>query len=111
METEDTEVQSTEEAKPVKTERKRSKVRSSAPSKPARVIYIGPTILREGLVQFQVFKDGKPSTVESIAKTAPQVHQLFVPVEKLAQARAALSRSGSREQRMFNAVKSAFSRT
>lgn len=114
METEDNKnvKQDAVEEKETKSSRKRSSASKPAKTtKPQRLVYIGPNLPRAGLSQYQIFIDGMPKAAEIAAETAPEINHLFVPVEKLSAARQALTRSGSREQRMYRAVTAAFNQT
>jgi len=67
----------------------------------ASVIYVGPNVSRFGLRTFQVFKGGAPAVLSG----EPALALLFVPVENLRAARAALGVEGSPEWSAYrNAV-------
>lgn len=66
-----------------------------AGSDPARVMYIGPNRLREGLQRYQIFK-GKPTQrIEGMKEKYPHIERLFVPVEKLGAALETVKRKGT----------------
>ena len=58
------------------------------------VMYIGPTITGK-IAGNTTFKNGKPRTVEEILKKYPYVEGLFIPVEKIADARKQLADKNS----------------
>lgn len=66
-------------------------------------IYIGPSILARGLQQFVVFEEIPDDLVEDAI-----LSRLFVPVEDLSKARAALSVEGSPEWTAYRAAVAAF---
>lgn len=87
----------------------KSKKSVAAPVVVEKLIYIGPNITRLGLSQFQVYVGGKPLVAEKAAETAPEIHRLFVPLDRFAKARASLTRDGSLEEKTYAAVAAAFS--
>ena len=68
------------------------------------VVYIGPSIPARGLQKFQVFKGEAP--IEHAVDDV--LCALFVPVENLREARAALDVEGSSEWTAYRAAVAAF---
>jgi hypothetical protein len=68
-----------------------------------RVIYIGPSISSLGLQRFQVFTEIPPAAVDELT-----LADLFVPVERLREARFALAIEGSVEWIAYRAAVAAF---
>ena len=70
-----------------------------------QVIYCGPAIPRGGLGAFAVFIGGVPDFVRKLIDQCPEIGGLIVPVGQLAVTRAAVSKKGTEEHRLFEAVK------
>ena len=76
------------------------------PPPPELLVYIGPTLLLRGLVQFTVYSGGIPAFV-----VEQQLRDLFVPVSRFSEARVALDVKGSVEWIAFQAAVAAFSKS
>ena len=60
-----------------------------------RVVYVGPTLKQGLLARFSVFKDGEfPEAIKTLREKSPALRGLFVPVEKLADARRRITAKG-----------------
>lgn len=88
--------------------RKKSKQSTITSTSEEPKIYIGPNLPGQPLAQFQVFRNGIPKFVDTIAERSPEIRGLFIPVGKLAAARKRLAQRGTREQQLFAAVRKAF---
>lgn len=53
-------------------------------------VYVGPSVQRLGLSQYAIFQGGLPDSLQSAVANYPALAALFVPVTRLAWARAQL---------------------
>lgn len=53
-------------------------------------VYVGPSVQRLGLSQYAIFQGGLPDSLQSAMANYPALAALFVPVTRLAWARAQL---------------------
>lgn len=75
------------------------------PKKGAR-IYVGPTMIRHGLIENTVFKGYElPKNVQALANSNPCIKALIVPVFRLTEVQAKLSDKTSLEYKNFQAAK------
>ncbi|WP_276789934.1 hypothetical protein [Veillonella magna] len=76
----DTVLQSTDTEKNIKDEKKKTSVDET-------VAYVGPNIIKLGLIKNQVYINGLPKTLDSLAEEQLAVmKRLFVPLSALSQA-------------------------
>ena len=68
------------------------------------VIYTGPNVFTEDLQRFRVFRGGLPPEVKRAIEKIPDIEPLIVPVSELENMRQKISRPGTNESRLFNAV-------
>ena len=80
------------------------KTKSTKPALPETVVYCGPT-LRGIAKQYTPYTDGLPDALEQLCARVPLLRELIVPLSKLADERAALNTSGSRESMIFDKAK------
>ncbi|MDR2523675.1 MAG: hypothetical protein LBC93_08270, partial [Synergistaceae bacterium] len=71
------------------------------PQPTARLIYVGPNVPDGVLRRFQVFKGGLPPYCEKLREKAPEITELFIPVEGLEAARRKIEEPGTNEARLF----------
>ena len=71
------------------------------------VIYVGPNVLKFGIMQFQVYSDGLPEFVKRAIQAIPEIKTLIVPVEELEKTRAKLDNTASYENRIFKKIQKA----
>lgn len=60
-----------------------------------QIIYMGPQILKKGLLSGQVFIGGVPEHIKECAKDKPLMNQLFVPVSQIVEAQQAINTPGT----------------
>lgn len=60
-----------------------------------RYMYVGRSIIKAGLLRWQVFRGGKPTIVETLKAEYPLIEQLFVPLAEIDKARAAVETKGT----------------
>ncbi|GAB7078765.1 hypothetical protein JCM14635_04380 [Megalodesulfovibrio paquesii] len=95
------------------TEAAASPASPASPAGPVRydtpMVYVGPTLGRDGLAQYRVFKAGPlPPAVLALAARYPGLSGLMVPVARLTQARADLRRPGHPLQAAAQALLTAY---
>lgn len=73
----------------------KSTAKSAAPTKPQRLIYIGPTLKGYKLIKYQVFIGGYPTHLDEEFAKCPQLKRLFVPVKDLVQAEKEVNTAGT----------------
>ncbi len=65
------------------------------PKNPQLVVYVGNTLLKGLLRQFSVFREGEyPPAISSLLAKSPSLRGLFLPVEKLSEARKRVRTKG-----------------
>lgn len=82
---------------PVLTEEDTEVQATEAPSGPEQLIYIGPTIRKNGigLRTNQVFIGGLPAHLKDLYTAYPHIKALFVPVDKLQDSLKQIKQAGS----------------
>ncbi|WP_094607734.1 hypothetical protein SPSIL_009040 [Sporomusa silvacetica DSM 10669] len=67
-------------------------------------IYVGPNIASERLNRFAVFKNGIPTHMDTVLAACPAVGKLFVPVSKLSETLARISKTGTAYNTWYSQV-------
>lgn len=82
---------------PVLTEEDIEVKAAEAPSAPEQLIYIGPTIRKNGigLRTNQVFIGGLPAHLKDLYTEYPHIKALFVPVDKLQESLKQIKQAGT----------------
>jgi hypothetical protein len=78
--------------------------------KPQRLVYVGPNVPGGILQRFQVFKGGLPPYCKDLFEKAPEIKELFVPVEGLEATRKKIDEPGTNEARLFYVVRQKLSK-
>ncbi len=73
----------------------KSTAKNAKPTKPQRLIYVGPTLKGLKLIKYQVFIGGYPTHVDAEFAKCPQLKRLFVPVKNLTQAEKDVKTAGA----------------
>ncbi|MEK3784678.1 hypothetical protein [Paenibacillus sp. FSL R5-0810] len=82
---------------PVLTEEDTEFKAAETPSVPEQLIYIGPTIRKNGigLRTNQVFLGGRPAHLKDLYTEYPHIKALFVPVDKLQESLKQINQAGT----------------
>ena len=75
-----------------------------------QTIYIGPNVLKLGLIRNQVFLGGVTGQVQAAMETYPQIAELIVPVEDFAECEKKRDTKGEHLHRVYRDFISALGR-
>lgn len=76
------------------------KIKSIEPPKLAalqskQLIYCGPNITKEGLLNSTVFKKGKPAHLKHLYQKCPAIEKLFIPIDEVVKAGKQIKKKGT----------------
>ena len=72
-----------------------------------RVIDVGPNLTDHSLIRYQIFLGGVPAFINAKLTVLPALRNLFVPINKLAEAETAIKTAGTPLNKYFVIVKEA----
>lgn len=73
-----------------------------------RLIYVGPSIPGHKLVKYQIFIGGLPKHIPEVFENCREIQNLFVPIEKLAQAETEIRTKGKLLNKYYKKVMEVF---
>lgn len=72
-----------------------------------KLIYVGPNLRNNALIQFTVFAGGMPKHIDKELAAVPELAKLFVPIAKLEPAQVQIAAYGTPLAKYYQKVKEA----